>query len=71
MSSDALTAPRLRFADDRLWTLMRLLAGAVETQDPSTQLYGDGLTTAIFALVGSRREESPAARKGLAPWQLR
>ncbi|MDY7231905.1 helix-turn-helix domain-containing protein [Hyalangium rubrum] len=71
LSSDALTAPRLRFADDRLWTLMRLLAGAVETQDPSTQLYGDGLTTAIFALLGSRREESPAARKGLAPWQLR
>ncbi|MCY1046746.1 helix-turn-helix domain-containing protein [Corallococcus sp. bb12-1] len=66
-----LGAPRLRFADDRLWTLVRLLAEAVEDDDPSTQLYGDGLIAAIFAVVGSRRGEGPATRKGLAPWQLR
>nr|WP_255203846.1 AraC family transcriptional regulator [Myxococcus sp. AM011] len=66
-----LEAPRLRFADDRLWTLMRLLAKAVDDDDPSTQLYGDGLTAAICAALGSRRGEGPSPSKGLAPWQLR
>ncbi|RYZ38119.1 MAG: AraC family transcriptional regulator [Myxococcaceae bacterium] len=67
----ALDAPRLRFADDRLWTLVRLLAEAVDDDDPATQLYGDGLTAAIFAALGSRRGEGTSTRKGLAPWQLR
>ncbi|WIG97274.1 AraC family transcriptional regulator [Myxococcus sp. SDU36] len=66
-----LDAPRLRFADDRLWTLMRLLAEAVDDDDPAAQLYGDGLIAAIFAMLGSRRGERPSTRKGLAPWQLR
>jgi len=66
-----LEAPRLRFPDDRLWTLMRLLAKAVDDDDPSSQLYGDGLTAAIFAVLGSRRGEGPSAIKGLAQWQLR
>ena len=66
------TSPRLRFADDRLWTLVRLLSEAVDDPDPSTQLYGDGLVTAIAARLFALR---PAARvedgKGLAPWRLR
>ncbi|NOK22131.1 helix-turn-helix transcriptional regulator [Corallococcus carmarthensis] len=66
-----LGAPRLRFADDRLWTLMRLLAEAVDDDDPAAQLYGDGLIAAIFAMLGSRRGERPSTRKGLARWQLR
>ena len=68
----AVTSPRLRFADDRLWTLVRLLSEAVDDPDPSTQLYGDGLVTAIAARLLALR---PAARaedgKGLAPWRLR
>ena len=68
----AVTSPRLRFADDRLWTLVRLLSEAVDDPDPSTQLYGDGLVTAIAARLLALQ---PAARaedgKGLAPWRLR
>ena len=66
------SAPRLRFADDRIWTLVRLLSEAVDDPDPSTQLYGDGLVTAIAARLLALQ---PAARaedgKGLAPWRLR
>lgn len=71
-TSAAVTSPRLRFADDRLWTLVRLLSEAVGDPDPSTQLYGDGLVTAIAARLLALQ---PAARaedgKGLAPWRLR
>ena len=66
------TAPRLRFADDRLWTLVRLLSEAVDDPDPSAQLYGDGLVIAIAARLFAFR---PVARvadgKRLAPWRLR
>lgn len=67
------TTPRLRFADDRLWTLIKLLTDVVDDPDPSAQLYGDGLTAAIIARLMSR--PLPPARDststGLAPWQLR
>jgi transcriptional regulator GlxA family with amidase domain len=69
--ADAITTPRLRFADDRIWTLVRLLADAVNDPDPSAQLYGDGLTAAITARLFADRPESGANDKGLAPWQLR
>lgn len=71
-TGNAVTSPRLRFADDRLWRLVRLLSEAVDDPDPSTQLYGDGLVTAIAARLLALQ---PAARaedgKGLAPWRLR
>ncbi|TDR85230.1 AraC family transcriptional regulator [Enterovirga rhinocerotis] len=71
-SQDLISAPRLRFADERLWTLVRLLSEAVGNTDPSTQLYCDGLTTAIAARLFSL---SPPLREpdstGLAPWRLR
>jgi AraC-like DNA-binding protein len=64
-----LATPRLRFADDRLWTLVRLLAEAIEDPDPSSQLYGDGIVTAITA----RLLMMPAGRTmpRLTAWQLR
>jgi AraC family transcriptional regulator len=65
------TTPRLRFADERLWTLIKLLADVVDDRDPSTQLYGDGLTAAILARLMSRPQPSARAMTGLAPWQLR
>lgn len=61
--------PRWRFADDSLWTLTKLLADAVSDPDPASELFGDGLVTAILARLACR----PAAPKerGLARWQLR
>ncbi|EJL38407.1 transcriptional regulator containing an amidase domain and an AraC-type DNA-binding HTH domain [Caulobacter sp. AP07] len=69
--TDAAAAPRLRFSDDRIWTLVKLLAEAVNDPDPSTQLYGDGLTAAITARLFAPRPEPGADGAGLAPWRLR
>lgn len=68
----ATTTPRLRFSDDRIWTLVRLLSDTVNDPDPSAQLYGDGLTAAIAArLFADPAEPTPEKVTGLAPWQLR
>ena len=69
--ADATATPRLRFSDDRLWTLVRLLSDAVNDPDPSTQLYGDGLIAAITARLFAEPPEPGADGKGLALWQLR
>lgn len=53
-------APRLRFSDDRLWTLIRLLTDAIDDSDPTTQLYGDSLTAAVAARIF----EAPKEVKG-------
>jgi AraC family transcriptional regulator len=66
-----IATPRLRFSDDRIWTLVRLLSAAVNDPDPSTQLYGDGLTAAITGRLFADPPEPGADGKGLAPWQLR
>lgn len=68
----ATVTPRLRFSDDRIWTLVRLLADAVNDSDPSAQLYGDGLTAAIAARLFADPTK-PLLKKvnGLAAWQLR
>jgi AraC family transcriptional regulator len=68
---DAIAAPRLRFSDDRIWTLVRLLSDAVNDPDPSAQLYGDGLTAAITARLFADPPGPGAVGRGLAPWQLR
>jgi len=70
-NADATATPRLRFSDDRLWTLVRLLSGAVNDPDPSTQLYGDGLIAAITARLFAEPPELGADAKGLTPSQLR
>lgn len=71
LDEDAITAPRLRFQDDRIWPLMKLLAEAVDDPDPSAQLYGDGLIAAITARLFAEPREQYANAQGLAPWQLR
>jgi AraC-like DNA-binding protein len=68
---DAISAPRLRFSDDRVWTLVKLLSDVVDDPDPSVQLYGDGLTAAIMARLFADPREAGAGETGLAPWQLR
>jgi AraC family transcriptional regulator len=67
----ATTAPRLRFSDDRVWPLVRLLSEAVNDPDPSSQLYGDGLIAAIAARLFAEPPSPGADVKGLAPSQLR
>lgn len=66
-----LDVPRLRFTDDRVWSLAKLLAEAVQDPDPGAQLYGDSLIAAIAArlLEPPRTADRPAA--GLSPRQLR
>lgn len=71
LASAVSMTPHLRFADERLWMLVKLLADAVDDRDPSTQLYGDGLTAAIVARLMSRPQSPARALTGLAPWQLR
>jgi AraC-like DNA-binding protein len=63
--------PRLRFSDDRLWTLIRLLADAIHCSDPTAQLYGDSLTAAIASLIFERPRESKGGRAGLSAIQLK
>ncbi|MBK1840415.1 helix-turn-helix transcriptional regulator [Azospirillum sp. YIM B02556] len=61
-------APRLRYAEPRIWTLVNMLV-AIPDGDSSYQLYGDSLTAAIFAIAFESRETH--RRSGaLAPWQL-
>lgn len=74
--ADGVQAPRLRFADDHAWTLIRLLADVVGNPDPSTQLYGDSLVAAVGARLFTRRRGADGGDRGvdsagLAPWQLR
>lgn len=63
--------PRLRFSDDRLWTLIRLLADAIHCVDPTAQLYGDALTAAIASLLFERPKEEKGSKSRLSPIQLK
>lgn len=63
--------PRLRFNDDRLWTLVRLLADAIGDDDPGAQLYGDSLTAAIAARLLQAPTEVKGSVPGLSALQLR
>lgn len=63
--------PRARFSNDCIWTLVKLLADALGNPDPSTQLYGDGLVTAITAQIFAAPQVRAERIGKLAPWQLR
>jgi len=69
--SSMITTPRLRFSDERIWPLVKLLAETVDDPDPSAQLYGDGLTAAIAARLFMETPALGVDTKGLAPWKLR
>lgn len=66
-----LDVPRLRFSDDPLWMLVKLLAQAVGSRDPASQLYGDGLTAAIVGRIAMSDPGGGPVHGKLAPWQLR
>jgi AraC family transcriptional regulator len=69
--AEACITPRLRFSDDRIWPLVKMLSEVVSDQDPTSQLYGDGLIAAIAARLFARPSDTLDATSGLAPWQLR
>ena len=62
--------PRLRFTDDRISILIKMLADAIGETDPSAQLYGDGLIAAIIARLLAPAESPERKPAQLAPWQL-
>lgn len=68
---EPMDTPRLRFSDDRLWTLIKLLTDAIDDVDPTAQLYGDSLTTAIAARLFEQPKESKGSECGLSAIQLR
>lgn len=69
--SAVMTTPQARFANERIWTLVKLLSAVVHDPDPSTQLYGDGITAAIAAQLFAAPDTAAARAGALAPWQLR
>ena len=64
-------SPRFRFCDERLWTLVRLLTDAIGDADPSSQLYGDALTTAIASKLFERPRDVKGSEQRLSAIQLR
>lgn len=63
--------PQLRFHDERLWTLVKLLSDAIDDADPSSQLYGDSLTAAIGARLFERAPEAKSGAFKLSSIQLK
>lgn len=68
---DRIDVPLSRFSNDCIWTLVKLLADALHNPDPSTQLYGDDLVTAITSQIFAAPQMHTERIGKLAPWQLR
>lgn len=69
-SLETLDVPRLRFSDDRIWTLIGLLTKAIDDPDPASQLYGDSLIAAIAARLFERPSQVKGGKRGLSAIQL-
>ncbi|SEN11983.1 AraC-type DNA-binding protein [Luteibacter sp. UNCMF331Sha3.1] len=69
--ASALAAPRIRMGDERIATILKLLSEVVDNDDPSVQLYGDGLVSSLVACLMRPDKPVDAPKSGLAPWQLR
>ncbi|WP_306392360.1 helix-turn-helix domain-containing protein [Telluria beijingensis] len=70
-SLEPVDVPRLRFSDDRVWTLINLLTDAIDDADPASQLYGDSLIAAIAARLFERPRQAKGGLRGLSTIQLR
>ena len=66
-----INVPQPRFSNDRIWHLVKLLSDAVANPDPSMQLFGDGIITAIASQLFERAQATNHKIGELAPWQLR
>jgi AraC family transcriptional regulator len=67
---DVLAQPRLRFTDDRLFSLANLIAQECAGPDARHDLYGDSLTLALLIDVFGIGRRQPHRRTPLSPWQL-
>lgn len=69
----ALETPRLGFCDPRINSIVRLLADDLENGMSGSQMYGEGLVTALTAaLLQPNQLEEPQRKRGkLAPYHLR
>ena len=63
--------PLLRFSDDHIATLMKLLADVIDDPDPSVQLYGDALIAALAVRMFGRADSEAKSAAKLSPMQLR
>jgi AraC family transcriptional regulator len=63
-------APKLRFTDEPLWTVLKLLSETVERAEPLEGLYAEHLALAAVARL-DRWTVDRTAERGLAPWRLR
>lgn len=63
--------PRLMFHDERFLQLARLIAAECLNPHPLHDLYGDGLTVALFIGLMKLNRSDPRKRSPLAAWQLR
>ncbi|HEV7307478.1 AraC family transcriptional regulator [Ensifer sp.] len=63
--------PRLMFEDDRFLQLARLIAAECLNPQPLHDLYGDGLTLALFIDLMKLNRNDGRKRSPLASWQLR
>lgn len=61
-AAQSFARPRMRFTDDRIHTLVRMLID-IPKDDASMTLLGDSLTSAVFALLSSEEEETAARAK--------
>jgi len=67
-----LSTPRLMFSDPRILSLAQLIAAECANPQPLHDLYGDGLTVALFIdLMRLAPPPAPRKRGQLAGWQLR
>ena len=68
-----LETPRMGFCDPRINSIVRLLADDLENSMVGSQMYGEGLVTALAAaLLQPSQLEEPSRKRGkLAPHQLR
>ncbi len=66
-----LVEPRLGLEDERVATLARLIAATLEADQPCHDLYLDGLTNALLAVLFDVRTETRKRRPALSRAQLR
>ncbi|MGH6762083.1 MAG: helix-turn-helix domain-containing protein [Phyllobacterium sp.] len=69
--SENLLEPRLMFYDEKMMALARLIAAECLNDNPLHDLYGDGLTTALFVELFAIGRTKPRSRSQLTPLQLR
>ncbi|GGF56323.1 transcriptional regulator [Azorhizobium oxalatiphilum] len=71
LDAERLATPRLRFSDERIMSLARMIAAECMDPDSHHELYGDGLMVALFIDLMQLGRTPPRKRGALAPWQLK